>query len=67
VEGGVYKHLNRLMEYNFIILEINERLDLNKVVSVAKTLKDARSNKEVLKQQNPLRYYKIYMEMGLNG
>jgi hypothetical protein len=67
VEGGVYKHLNRLMEYNFIILEINERLDLDKVVSVAKTLKDARSNKEILKQQNPLRYYKIYMEMGLNG
>jgi hypothetical protein len=56
-----------MLNYNFLIIEINDILSSNKVVSVAKTLKDARSLKEVLKQQNPLRYYKIYMEMGLNG
>jgi hypothetical protein len=53
-----------MLNYNFLIIEINDILSLNKVVSVAKTLKDAIGNKEVLKQQNPLRYYKIYVGVG---
>jgi hypothetical protein len=54
------------MNYNFIIIEINNILSLNKMVSVAKTLKDARARKEIFKEQDPLKYYKIYMEVGLN-